>query len=284
MARHPEDLVLGADVSSLPDIYQRISRAVDDPLSTSADIGRIISEDTGLSARLLRIVNSPFYGFPSKIETISRAVTIIGTRQLRDLALATSIVKMFEGVSSDLVDMEKFWRHSVACGVAARILGTYQRYPNVERLFVASLLHDIGRLILYLQVPQEARRALTAAREEGRLVRDVEEEVLGFDHADVGRALLKFWKLPPSLVEAVTYHHRPRRAMLFPVEAATAHLADFIVNARQLGTSGERFVPPLDADAWRTLGLSVNVLSPVLAQLERQYKDVVAMIIPVYCS
>ena len=104
------------DIPSLPEIFIRVNEVVNNPRSSLEDVGKVISEDTGLTARLLKIVNSAFYGFPSHIETISRAVTIVGTQQLRDLALATSVIRLFSGIPHDLLDMESFWRHSVACG------------------------------------------------------------------------------------------------------------------------------------------------------------------------
>ena len=128
------------EIPSLPMIFTRIDEAVNNPRSSLADIGRIISEDSSLTARLLKIVNSAFYSFPSKIETISRAVTVVGTQQLRDLALATSVMKLFQGIPPDLINMEAFWKHSIACGVAARVLAAHKREANIERFFVAGIL------------------------------------------------------------------------------------------------------------------------------------------------
>lgn len=266
-------------VYSLPNIYYQIDEAIDDPATTAAHIGAIISEDTGLSARLLRLVNSPFYGFPSKIDTISRAVTIIGTRQLRDLVLATSVVHLFKGLPDDLIDMERFWRHSIACGVTARIMAAHRHEANVESFFVSGLLHDIGSLIVYTKVPKEAAEALLRSQQDERLLYEVEAEVLGFDHATVGGLLLKEWKLPPSLAESVAFHHRPRRAALYPLETATVHVADIVANALQLGTSGERLVPPMDKKAWETLGISENFFASAVTLIERQYGDAVRHIL-----
>jgi HD-like signal output (HDOD) protein len=176
-------------------IFTRIDEAVNNPRSSLADIGRIISEDSSLTARLLKIVNSAFYSFPSKIETISRAVTVVGTQQLRDLALATSVMKLFQGIPPDLISMEAFWKHSIACGVAARVRGS-KREANIERFFVAGILHDIGRLILHagsrLDAPHWVVAMPVGIALQGR------NEELGFDHASLGRVLLEL-ELPASL-------------------------------------------------------------------------------------
>ena len=167
MSRDPRDLVKSCvEVSSLPMVFLRINEAISSPRTSVVDISRIIADDPGLTARLLRLVNSPLYNFPGKIETISRAVVIVGTQQLRDLALATSVLKLFEGIPGDLVTMQSFWEHSVSCGLASRILASYRQEPNVERYFVAGMLHDIGRLVIYSQAPALAREALARSREQ----------------------------------------------------------------------------------------------------------------------
>lgn len=281
MPLSPKSLVRSAKtVSSLPMVFTRLNDAVNDPRSSARDIANIISDDAALAARLLRLSNSAFYSFPSKIDTISRSVTLIGTRELRDLALATSVLQMFEGMSDDLVTMESFWRHSISCGIGARILATYRREPNVESFFVSGLLHDIGRLIMFMQIPDKAREAFAEAEKRGELLFKMEKEIIGFDHAAVGSALLQQWQLPDTTVNAVALHHRPSRGNNLNMQAAIVHLADLIANAVQWGSSGERLVPPLDQQAWDKLELSASVLSPTLNQLEVQYEEAVSFLLP----
>ncbi|MEK6709150.1 MAG: HDOD domain-containing protein [Nitrospinota bacterium] len=271
--------ILGGEdsVPSLPTILHHLDAAVNDPRSSMRQVAEIISTDQSLSARLLKLVNSAFFGFPSRIETISHAVTIVGIQQLRDLALATSILEMFRGIPVTLLDPKDFWHHSIACGMAARILASYHQEPNVERFFVAGLLHDIGHLILYRHQSGPAKEALLRCREEGSILHQAERVLMGTDHAEVGGELLNFWKLPPSLSEAARFHHLPAGAKRFPLEASIVHLGDIIANALQLGTSGERHVPPLDPSAWEGLRLSVSILSPAIHQLEQQAAGAVAL-------
>ena len=268
------------NIPSLPEIFMRINEVVNNPRSSLEEVGRVIIEDTGLTARLLKIVNSAFYGFPSQIDTISRAVTIVGTQQLRDLVLATSVIRLFSGIPHDLLNMESFWRHSVACGITAKILATFRREANVERFFVAGILHDIGRLILCLEKSDEMRSILNQVRDGSNTVHVVEKEVLGFDHASVGGALIQAWKLPASLEEVVLCHHSPLKASRYPVEAAVIHVADLISHALQLGHSGECWVPQLEFQAWDRLGLPVSILSSTIDLIDRQYYDTVQMILP----
>lgn len=277
--RKASDLLKGVvSVASLPGIYLRLSAVVSDPRSSAEDVGHVIAEDPGLTARLLRLVNSAMYGFPSKIETVSHAISIVGTTQLQDLALATSVIRLFASMPESLVTMESFWRHSVACGVTARAIASRRREANVERYFVAGLLHDIGRPIMYMQIPAEARQAVLRARETGEPLFRVEYALLGFDHAHVGHALLDLWKLPASLRESVANHHFPDRSRRFPTETAVVHVADLIANSLGLGSSGESGTPPLDAHAWDLLGLPATSIDDLLEEAERHYEAAVQVI------
>jgi HD-like signal output (HDOD) protein len=280
MFLEPRDLVKAAgSISSLPMIFTRINDAVNNPRSSIADIGRVISEDPGLTARLLRIVNSAFYSFPSKIDTISRAVTIVGTQQLRDLALATSVMKVFKGIPEDLMNMEAFWCHSVGCGITARVLASHRREANLERHFVTGMLHDIGRLLLFMNLPKQARTALMRCQSSGELLYQVEYEEIGFDHATVGSALLQAWNLPASLEEVVAFHHAPQKALRYPIESAIVHVADIIAHALELGSSGERLVPQLNPEAWERIGIPASLLPAALEEVERQFHDSTQMIL-----
>lgn len=272
MITNPYDLVKGdTHVSSLPLILIKLNEAINNPFSSIIDIGKIISEDQGLTARLLRIANSPFYSYPSKVDTITKAITIIGTQQIMDLVLATSTMKLFKGIPAELITMESFWHHSIACGTVARILAQFRRELNIERFFVAGILHDIGRLIIYLRMPQEAHELMVQSKSSRTLMYKAEREALRFDHADVGEALLKEWKLPAELIEMVAFHHYPSRAKNYGEDASTIHLADIIAHALQIGNSGEFFVPPLEPEAWSLIKLSPSILPHLIEQTDRQF-------------
>lgn len=280
MITAPGDLLKGyVEVASLPTIFARVNEAVNNPRSSLMEIGKIISEDGGLTARLLKLVNSPFFSFPQRIDSIPQAIGILGTQQLRDLALATSVIKMFQGIPVDLIDMERFWKHSIGVGIAARTLAAFRREANVERFFVAGVLHDIGRLVMYMKIPDLSRAALVAAKENGELLYRTEEQVIGFDHAAVGGALMQAWRLAVLQEEVVAFHHRPELATRFPVETATVHVADILAHSMGMGTSGEQYVPPLHPAAWARLELPVSVLAPALEQIDRQYEEAVKMIL-----
>ena len=276
----PKDLITGsARTSSLPEIFIMINEMVNDPTSSFSDIAQVVNLDTALSARLLRIVNSSFYSFPSNIETVTQAITVIGTEQLHNLALATTIISNFKGIPDKMLNMNLFWQHSIGVAIVARNLAIHCRETNPERFYLAGILHDIGRLIILENLPNEASEIITRHNKIGGIVLEIEREVLGFDHGEVGAALAKNWGLPLSLEEIIGNHHSPSLSNRYPLETTIIHLADIIAKAMGLGSSGDIYVPPLDEKSWEQLGLPPGVFSAIWNQTESQFNETIDIIL-----
>ncbi|VAX28120.1 Predicted signal transduction protein [hydrothermal vent metagenome] len=274
MSYSPEDIVRGSvRLSSLPEIYFKINKVIDDPESSFGDVAKIISNDVSLSARLLKIVNSTFYNFPSKVDTISHAISIVGTQQLRDLALATMVLSSFKGIPETHVNMKSFWRHSVACGVSAWVIALNCHEENPERYYLTGMLHDVGRLIIFENHPEISGKIMEQSRAEKKLVFEVERDVLGFDHGAVGAELMMAWKLPPTLGDVVRNHHNPAENSRFPLETAILHLADIFAKSMELGSSGDPLTPPVLPESWDRIGMDVNSLSMLWGQIENQFEE-----------
>ena len=263
----------GTKLSTLPDIYNQLINAIAQPNSSTYDIENLISKDTNLSARLLKLVNSALYGYPSKIDTLSRAVNVIGTRQLSTLAMGVNIISIFNKIPCAIINMEMFWKHSVLCGICARILASYKNIQNTERLFTAGLLHDIGRLICYNYLSKESLYTVMEARNSNRPLYLAERDVFGIDHTEIGGSLLNKWQMPLSLEDMVRHHHEPQKSKN-QLESSILHLADIMANTMGMGTSGERLVPPLHQEAWLRFGMTPNILSLIMEQADRQIKDI----------
>jgi putative nucleotidyltransferase with HDIG domain len=279
MFSRPADLLKGSvTVASPPAIYQKLVTVINDPRSSSSHVAAVIAEDSGLTARLLKIVNSAFFSFPRRIETVTHAVTVVGTSQIRDLALATSVMTLFRDVPRELVDMEKFWHHSLAVGVTARVLAGHRREENVERFFVAGLLHDLGRLLMFMRAGTQAGEAVARAESTGMPLYRAEREVFGFTHAQVGSALLDQWNFPGAFREATAYHHQPRRASRYPVETAAVHVSDVVANGLRWGHGGEPRTPDMDESAWTLLGVDASVIPIVLGDAQRQMEAAVQLL------
>lgn len=257
-------------ISSPPIIYEKLMRVINDPRAGAADVARVISEDQGLTVRVLKVVNSAFFSLPWKIDTVSEAVRAIGTSQVRDLAVATSVMTTFEDIPGNLFDLKSFWRHCLSTGIMARVLAGHRGEGNVERFLVAGLLHDIGKLVMVLNAPSQVGAALEQAKATGSPLTDCEREHVGCTHAQVGGALIEAWRFPLALQEAVRYHHQPQRATHFPVEAAAVHVADLIANVLEWGHGGQPFAPLLDESALSTLGIEPLLIPSLIEDAERQ--------------
>jgi len=274
MRQTAADFVRGTpDIQSLPDVFRRINEVIDKPFASADEIAKIVMEDPGLSSRLLRLVNSSIFSFPGEIDTISRAIAIVGTSQIRDLALATCVIEMFEDVSSEFVNMRSYWHHCLATAVCARLLAQYAEVDNFERYFVAGLLHDIGSVVIYLRGGRRIKRLVKRCVERRQNLITAERAVFGFDHTDVGRELLRLWGLPDVLQEAVGAHHQPDRATRYPHVAWVTHIAEFLVEARDMGTNGEQRVSPVVEEAWLKLGLSTEFLPLLYQDLDDQWRE-----------
>ncbi len=222
----PQSLVENTlELCSLPDIYFQIREMISDPRFSMEDMGQVISKDPALSLRLLKVVNSSFYGFSARIDTVSRAISIVGINDLQNLILATAVVDSFSNIPSDLVDMTAFWMRSISCGVIARLLAKKSAILHSERLFLTGLLHDIGSLVLYAKLPSQSLEVLLTAANNRYLVADIEQEIIGFTHADIGSELIKAWGLPDSLAEAIRYYLNPEMALTYKLDTHLLFLA-----------------------------------------------------------
>ncbi|NVN89597.1 MAG: HDOD domain-containing protein [Desulfuromonadales bacterium] len=265
-------------VYSLPLFYERLNEVINHPKSSIADISRIITEDQGLTVKLLKLANSPMFGYYAKIESITKAVTIIGTQPLRDLALAVSVMDVFRNIPEELMNMRSFWHHCISCGTIARNLAIYLHERNVERFFVAGMLHDIGQLILCTSIPDVVGAMIEECRAQETIYYEEEKKCLGFDHTDIGASLLSKWKIPAAILDPVACHHKPAAAEQYPLETAVVHLSDIICQAMQWGRTGAQVVPPLDEAAWERINIPVSILGVILKQSELQLEDAMAIL------
>jgi HD-like signal output (HDOD) protein len=271
-----EDLISENEpLASLPNTFYKLREVVADPNCDFDDIAEIIGIDPSLSLRLLKIVNSAFYGFRGEVDTISHAMGIVGTEQLMQLVLATTVVGQFKGIPKDMVDMDYFWRHSVACGLSARAIHQARGEHDGESIFLAGLMHDIGRLVMCLKVPDQLKLVISFAQKSGDRWYKSEAKYFGFDHGGVGGALLRAWGLPKKLQEAVAHHHFPSSAKNFPIEAATINLADRI--SHQIVLDPERNIEQFsyEKSSWDAVQLSEDThLQQIIEKTEIQLEEV----------
>ncbi len=283
--KSPEDLVKGlVKLISLPEIYIRISQVIEDPNHDTKMVGDIVSHDPALTARVLRIVNSAYYALASKIELVTRAVSVIGEDDLHNLVLATSAVDTFSRIPNQLLDIDLFWQHSVHTGIVSRLLSKHCNVLHSERLFIAGMLHDIGKLILYFKEPELSQQVLLdSADSDGQLFRS-EKEIIGFTHGDVGAALIDAWKLSDTLKEVAAYHHTPLKAQKHRLEVSIVHIANCVVNAIGPETEINEFILDDDSgfepESLKITGIDLKILPEIMEQTWEQSSEVLEIICP----
>ncbi len=262
------------ELVSLPAIYCHIVDALNDPEVSSSRLAEVISKDASLSVRLLKLVNSPFYGFSGKIDSISRAVSLLGTDELSSLALGVTVVRQFKNIPTDLFNMDAFWRHSIRCGLFARILAGHLGEQGEEKYFTGGLLHDIGRLVLIERMPNPYKRAVIRGRDEQLPMYRAEQEVLQTDHSIVGKLLAMRWRLPPPLIRMIGGHHAPS-ANHYALESSLMHVADLLAHACGHEVNLVNEIPPMQSKAWEETGLKEDVIAPTIRQVDAEFREIV---------
>jgi HD-like signal output (HDOD) protein len=267
-------------IGTLPTIFHRLIGMINNPIVNSEELSKVIAVDPALTAKLLKLVNSPFFGLPYKIDSISRAVLIVGTKQLVMLAMGATLISAFKGLPVSLVNMQSYWSHSISCGAACRLLCVKAGVPDAESFFVAGLLHDISRLLIYVQLPDHARYIVTEAARRNISVRDMEMETLGFTHEDLSAELLRSWNCPDELVQRVQKHHRIPDPDCH-VEEVILPTANMLSQALGYGSSGEMLIPPQPPVAWTKVGLNTEGLCMLCAELDNDVRELRTVFTPI---
>ena len=240
------------NLPTLPTVVARMLEMLDNPRTSASQVGRLISGDQVLTAKLLKLANSAFYAFPQPISTVNLAVVVLGFNIIKDLVIGISVIESFSREADDYFDVMKFWEHSIGCGVAARMLARMHGYRVSGEAFTAGLLHDIGKLVMREHLKAEFLEVLGRARRGGSFV-EAEREVLGVTHAEIGSWLAERWNFPPVLREAILYHHEPGKAEREPTLTAITHFADVLCKHAGVGFSGDDARPPLDDAVYEAL-------------------------------
>jgi len=260
---------------TLPDICLRLRELIDDG-ENAAEISRLIQTDPALTARLLQIVNSAFYAFPAQIGSINQAVTLIGTEQLYQLALATSAASTFKGVGGRYIDMQKFWRHSLYCGLLTRMIYKHFVSKDAEILFVTGLLHNIGRLVMLEQVPDVAASALITVNDR-QYPWQRELEVTGFSCAELGAALLTEWSLPEKITIAIKYQHQPFINEAFVQQASALHIALCFASDFTKTSTTPDFIAAINHDVLQLLSVPVDWVIQHKPTIDKQANELMTI-------
>lgn len=267
---------------SPPDVYLKISDMIAENTASAQEFSEVIMRDPSLAARVLKLVNSSYYSLPSQVDTLSRAVTVLGMHELSSIAYSMCAVQSFSRISSAVTNMNTFWRHGVYCGLAAKAIAERVNCLNTERLFVAGLLHDIGTLTINARFPEIAEETIFKASGSEDTLALAEHEALGFDHAYLGALMLENWNLPEATCDAIRFHHQPQAARITTLEASILHAADTLANYSGTGSFAETIAETDDipADIMEMIELPTDFdHDKLLEEVDQQFVETIYLLV-----
>ncbi len=252
---------------TLPPIVSKLNKMVEEEDVTAVQLGSVIEKDQVLTSKLLKMVNSSFFGFPQRISTVSNAIVLLGFNVIKTLIVTSSIFDVMQ--SSDI----GLWEHSLGCATAAVILAKRRGIKNPEEISTAGLIHDLGKIVVRSELPEEYEKVQAMVESREVPMRQAELEVLGVGHAEIGAWLVKRWNLPSRLVIPIEFHHVPNSAQEFKDLAAIVHFSDILIRAVGFGSGGDPWVPALDHQAWDRIKFTKSEIREILMELEDKLMD-----------
>jgi HD-like signal output (HDOD) protein len=259
---------LGA-IATLPEITARIIATVEDPKSSASTLHKIIAHDPALVTRILKVVNSAFYGLPGQIASIERAIVLLGLNAVKNIAVAASLGQLFRGVRlCEGFTARDLWTHCIAVGITARHLAHQMRLPLVDEAFLAGMIHDVGMLVSLQLFPDKLSDVCDEARKGAEEFCQIEQRIAGYDHQQLGLALCQQWKFPRSCQLVAGYHHRPTvLAQNNRLLVTLVFVADTLCCAAQKGFHLTGFNQRIEAGGIDGIGLDPLLIEQTRAAL-----------------
>ena len=258
-----------------PIVFHQIQKVMNDSSASANHVANILSEDPAMSVKVLKLTNSAFYGLTREVDSVRHAVVIVGMEAVKNLVLSASVLDMFKGNNINQEFHEKHWRHSLATGFCCRILSRRLKAKGIvspDSAFSAGLLHDIGKMVLRIFLPNETKQ-LDETRTTDKESQDfqLEENVLGYNHAQVGGILATHWKLPGRLGEAITYHHHPQLCESEEPIAYMIHIGDYIAKYTFYDDDDAYLVGELDPQIREYMGINTEEIDKYSEELRGEY-------------
>ena len=259
---------------ALPSFLSRIIDCANDDQTSAHDLKEIILQDQSVTARVLKLANSAYYGYHRKISTVTDAIVVVGFQAVVDLATSLALTRMFEGVTaSDEFDVRQCWLHTLATAEATRLTARRVQYQNLERAYLVGLLHDLGKVVLAQMFRKEFEDAVFEARAHSWPLCKVEQSVFEFHHGEAGNWLGEKWNLPNSILAGMRYHHEPQQApQVYKPESLLAHCGNYFAHQLKIGISGSAEAPKWDLDSGAPFDLPTVEYEHICMELE-QHRD-----------
>lgn len=262
------------DLPALPHIVVRVMELSEDPDSTAQDISNVLNQDQAMTARVLRIANSAYYGFPRRISTVTDAIVFLGFKTIRSIVLAVSVSDILsQEMEGYALEYGELWKHSQCSAMAARLIAKKAKLGIMDLAYTAALLHDIGKVILNSYMKEIYHEVVAKIDENNSSFIEAENQVLGFNHAMVGSRVAEKWSLPPELVEAIALHHDPGKAEINKRLTSIVHLADALCVMMGIGIGIDGMLNPISDEAVNLLGFSEKDVENIISELVDAFSD-----------
>jgi HD-like signal output (HDOD) protein len=257
-----------SELPTLPQVLYEAMELLDSPDTGTEDIARVIERDQVLSAKILKMINSPIYGFPGRIGSINHALVLLGFGVIRGIIISTSV---FDVMNSNMTGL---WNHSIAAALASKIIAQEAGFKDVEEFAVSGLLHDLGKVVAAAQHPDVKQEIDSFVQDYDESYLTAERAVMGLSHYKINYWLAEHWKLPLTIKEGITYHHMPSKAKHYNAFASVVHTADFVVRVCELGNGGDEHASRLDPEALSILKLESQDIPPIMERLLEEFVEI----------
>ncbi len=256
------------ELPSLPQVALEVMRLTRDPDTTARELNDVICQDQAITANMLRLANSAYYGFPRLIGTVGEAVVLLGFQTVRSIVLTAALGDtLSKEVKAYSLEKGELWKHSMGVATAGRMIAKRAGYKYQDLAYTAGLLHDVGKIVLADYLEEYCTEVLEKVRTEEVCFSDAELEILGIDHAQTGGEVAKKWNFPAEIVEAITLHHNPDLAVQDPKLTSITHIADIMCTVIGVGIGVDGLLQQASAHAVEILGLDEMVLEEIISDL-----------------
>ncbi len=274
-SKNISELISNCDeIPVIPAAALQLLSSVDDPNVGSLDIAKIISTDQSLTAKVLKLANSSYYGMQGKVTRLTEAVMILGTKNVRNLAILASADDLLNiSLRGYRLGSRQLWTHSFSVGVGCRLIAEVANLKDVDIAFTSGLLHDIGKLVMSVTLDKELKKVFDMIRKDSIPFNIAEKEVLGFDHTEIGEALAQKWNLPQVICDVVRYHHNPNDCKPSNVFVDCAHVANYLTMTMGFGLGIDGLYYEFFPESLDRLNISNSDIDRVIDDFVYEYEN-----------
>ena len=271
------DAILEA-IDKLPPFPAVVTQAlavIDDPESSAVDVVKVVQYDQAITANVLKVCNSAYFGLPRKVGSLREAVVLLGGKQLKEIILTGTVVKFYSSVMEGYaLSKKELWKHAVSTAIISTIISEKVKEAEKALVFTAGLLHDVGKTILSSVVEEYFEQMFALVAEDGLSFTEAEEEILGIDHAEVGARMGRMWGFPEEIVQAIKYHHAPQKARQDDAVTHTVHLANIICLMMGIGVGRQGLAIKGRKEVLEQHGLKNEDVQIIMASFYEEYRKV----------